>query len=393
MHDQTKAVHLGRHPELHQGVVNPPLYRASTILSENVEEWDKKRLDRTNNPDIVSYGLSGTPTKHWLQHALAELEGGYRTEMFPSGLAACTIPLVSYASAGDHVLMPDSVYFPTRRFCGQQLKRMQVETTYYDPLIGAGIAALMRPNTKIVFVESPGSLTFEVQDIPAIAEVAHARGAIVMMDNTWGTPLYFKPFTHGVDVSIQATTKYIGGHSDLIIGSVTTTKEAWHALHNTCTDYGITTSPDDCWLAARGLRSMPVRLKQHWESGLKLGEWLIAQPEVETVLHPAMPHDPGHTLWKRDFNGACGLFGVVLKASVKREAMNALIDGLEFFGIGASWGGFESLAIPMNPEQIRTATQWRYQGPCFRVHAGLEHPDDMIADFKQGFEKLRAANR
>ena len=389
MHDDTKAIHLGRHPELHQGAVNPPLYRASTILSESVAEWDAKRRDKAN-PDLVSYGVSGTVTKHWLQQALAELEGGYRTAMFPSGLSACTLPILAYAGAGDHILVPDSVYFPTRRYCGQQLVKLRIEVTFYDPLIGAGIAALLRPNTKLVFVESPGSLTFEIQDIPAIADIAHKHGALVMMDNTWGTPLYFKPFAHGVDVSLQATTKYICGHSDLIMGSVTTTEAAWGPLHTLVTDYGITTSPDDCWLAARGLRTMPIRLRQHWATGLALGEWLMAQPEVETVLHPAMPHDPGHALWKRDFGGACGLFAVVLKP-MPVARMNAMLDALQLFGIGASWGGFESLAIPMNPADIRTATRWPHPGPCFRVHAGLEAANDLIADLKQGFAVMRAS--
>ena len=390
MRDETRTVHLGRHPKRFAGAVNTPVFRASTILSANVADWEQKKKDRAQEKPGTYYGLMGTPTKHLLEEALAELEGGHKCQIYPSGLAACTIPILGYVKAGDHILVTDSVYGPTRRFCDVQLKRIGVATTYYDPLAGADIAALMRPETRLVFVESPGSLTFEVQDIPAIAEVAHKHGAIVMMDNTWGTPLYFRPFEHGVDVSIQATTKYIVGHSDVIMGSVTATREAWPALKAVTGDYGQTASPDDCYLAARGLRTMATRLPLHWAAGVQLAEWIAAQPEVERVLHPALAGDAGHTLWKRDFSGACGLFGVVLKP-MKREARDALIDALELYGIGASWGGFESLAIPFDPLDLRSATRWPYTGPCFRVHAGLEHIDDLIADMQHGFEALRRA--
>ncbi|MFN0159763.1 MAG: cystathionine beta-lyase [Burkholderiales bacterium] len=390
MRDETKTTHLGRQPLRFEGAVNTPVFRASTILSADVAEWEQKKRDRAAGKTGTYYGLSGTPSRHLLEEALAEIEGGYKCQLYPSGLAACTIPILGYVSAGDHILVPDSVYGPTRRFCNTQLVRLGVETTFYDPLIGAGIKQLMRPNTRLVFTESPGSLTFEVQDIPAIADVAHAAGAMVMMDNTWGTPLYFKPFEHGVDVSIQATTKYIVGHSDVIMGSVTCTREAWPGLDSVTTDYGQTAAPDDCFLAARGLRTMARRLPIHWESGMRLAEWIGQQPEVEVVLHPALPGAPGHDLWKRDFRGACGLFGVVLKPMAPR-ARDALIDALHLFGIGASWGGFESLAIPFDAAGLRTATRWPYAGPCFRVHAGLEHIDDLIADMAGGFAALRAA--
>lgn len=394
MHEDTKTVHLGRHPERYAGTVNTPVFRASTILSETVAEWEQKKKDRALEKPGTYYGLHGTPNRHLLEDALAELEGGYKCQIYPSGLAACVVPILAYVKAGDHILVTDSVYGPTRRFCDMQLKRFGIETTYYDPLIGGGISALMRPNTSLVFVESPGSLTFEVQDIPAIAEVAHEHKAVVMMDNTWGTPLYFKPFEHGVDVSIQATTKYIVGHSDVIMGSVTCTKEAWPALKAVTSDFGQTAAPDDCYLATRGLRTMALRLKQHHESGIKLAEWIAQQPEVERVLHPALPSDPGHALWKRDFKGACGLFGVVLKAEIKPEALHALIDGVKLYGLGASWGGFESLILHFDPREIRTATKWPREGqsagPCFRVHAGLENIDDLIADMGHGFAALRA---
>lgn len=390
MRDETKAVHLGRHPERFAGTVNTPVFRASTILSETVADWEQKKKDRAQDKPGTYYGLMGTPTKHLLEEALAELEGGYKCQIYPSGLAACTIPILGYVQAGEHILVPDNVYLPTRRFCNLQLKRLGIETTFYDPQVGADIAALMRPNTRLVFVESPGSLTFEIQDIPAITAAAHRHGALVMMDNTWGTPLYFKPFEHGVDISIQATTKYIVGHSDVIMGSVTCTREAWPALKAVSNDYGQTAAPDDCYLAARGLRTMAMRLPVHWANGVKLAEWIAAQPEVERVLHPALPDNPGHALWKRDFHGACGLFGVVLKP-MRVQARNALLDGLELYGIGASWGGFESLAMPFDPAEIRSATRWPWNGPCFRVHAGLEHVDDLLADMRQGFERLRAA--
>jgi len=393
MHEDTKTVHLGRHPERFAGTVNTPVFRASTILSETVAEWEQKKKDRSQEKPGTYYGLHGTPNRHLLEEALAELEGGYKCQIYPSGLAACVVPILAYVKAGDHILVTDSVYGPTRRFCDVQLKRFGIETTYYDPLIGSGIAALMRPNTSMVFVESPGSLTFEVQDIPAIAEVAHKHKAVVMMDNTWGTPLYFKPFEHGVDVSIQATTKYIVGHSDVIMGSVTCTKEAWPALKAVTSDFGQTAAPDDCYLATRGLRTMALRLKQHHESGIRLAEWIAQQPEVERVLHPALPSDPGHALWKRDFKGACGLFGVVLKEGIKPAALHALIDSVELYGLGASWGGFESLILHFDPREIRTATKWpregQNSGPCFRVHAGLENVDDLIADMGRGFAALR----
>ncbi len=393
MHEDTKTVHLGRHPERYAGTVNTPVFRASTILSETVAEWEQKKKDRALEKQGTYYGLHGTPNRHLLEDALAELEGGYKCQVYPSGLAACVVPILAYVKAGDHILVTDSVYGPTRRFCDVQLKRFGIETTYYDPLIGGGISALMRSNTNLVFVESPGSLTFEVQDIPAIAEVAHKHKAVVMMDNTWGTPLYFKPFEHGVDVSIQATTKYIVGHSDVIMGSVTATREAWPALKAVTSDFGQTAAPDDCYLATRGLRTMALRLKQHHESGIKLAEWIAQQPEVERVLHPALPTDPGHDLWKRDFKGACGLFGVVLKAGIKPEALHALIDSVELYGLGASWGGFESLILHFDPREIRTATKWPREGqsagPCFRVHAGLEHVEDLIADMGRGFAALR----
>jgi cysteine-S-conjugate beta-lyase len=389
----TRLIHAGRTPMRYHGAVNMPVIRASTILSADCADWEQKKIDRKAGKVGVYYGLEGTPTKLALEATLAELEGGAFAQVYPSGLAACTIPLLAFLGAGDHALVTDSVYGPTRRFCDGPLRRLGVETTYYDPHIGAGIASLLKPNTRLVFVESPGSLTFEMQDIPAIAEVAHARGAVVMMDNTWATPLYFKPFAHGVDVSIQATTKYLAGHSDIIMGSVTCTAAHADALRAVTGDFGQTASPDDCYLVARGIRTLALRLKQHEANALELAHWLQTQPEVARVLHPALPTDPGHALWKRDFQGACGLFGVLFKDAVPYAAMEKLIDSLTLFGIGASWGGFESLVIPVQPaelKRIRPASAPPGAGPVMRLHAGLEDTRDLIADLQVGFAALRA---
>lgn len=389
MHDDTKLVHAGRHPERFEGAVNPPVFHASTILAGSLAEWERKKADRAQDRPGTYYGRLGTPTTAALEEAVAALEGGYRTALAPSGLAACTLALLACVDPGDHVLITDNVYGPTRSFANRFLKRFGVETTFFDPLVGAGTADLMRPNTRAVYLESPGSLTFEVQDVPAIAAVAHARGALVLMDNTWATPLYFKPLAHGVDLSIQAGTKYLVGHSDAVIGTVTATREAWPRLKAVHYELGQAVGPDDASLTSRGLRTLAVRLARHQATGLQLAEWFARQPEVERVLYPALAADPGHALWKRDFAGASGLFGVVLKAA-SEQAFAAFVDGLELFGIGASWGGYESLIMPTAPAEVRTATRWRHAGPCFRIHAGLEAPDDLITDLEAGFARLRA---
>lgn len=390
MRDETKVVHAGRHPEEFDGAVNPPVYHVSTVLSPTLADWEQKKKDYAAGRPGMYYGRHGTPTLDALEEAIAELEGGYRTMLFPSGLAACAGAILSCVKAGDHVLISDSAYGPTRRLGTRFLARFGVEAQFYDPLIGAGIETLLRPNTSVVVVEAPGSLTFEMQDIPAIAAAAHRGAATVVMDNTWATPLYFKPFEHGVDVSVQAATKYIVGHSDAMVGTVTATREAWPKLKETHVDLGQTAGPDDVYLAQRGLRTMATRLKQHGESGLALAAWLARQPEVERVLHPALPTDPGHAIWKRDFSGASGLFGVELK-NVSHAAFAALIDGLELYCIGASWGGYESLVMPFDPREVRSVTRWPGAGPCFRVHAGLEALEDLLADMDAGFKRLRAA--
>lgn len=388
MHDDTRAVHAGRHPREHHGAVNPPVYHASTIVSASLDEWDRKKADSAAGRPGVYYGRSGTPTLAALEEAVAALEGGHRCALYPSGLAACAGALLACVGAGDHLLVADSVYGPTRRLCKGMLSRFGVSTTFYDPRIGAGIEALVTPRTRAIFLESPGSLTFEVQDVPAIVAVARRRGLLTLIDNTWATALYFKPIAHGVDLSIQAATKYIVGHSDAMLGTVTASKESWPRLHAAHRDTGQTAGPDDVYLGQRGLRTMPVRLARHHQTGVRLAEWIACQPEVERVLHPALPGDPGHALWKRDFLGASGLFGVVFRP-MKREAFAALIDGLELYGLGASWGGYESLVMPFDPAEIRTATAWSSPGPCLRIHAGLEHPDDLLRDLDAGFGRMR----
>ena len=391
MREETTVVHSGLHPERHHGAVNPPVFHASTILSESVAEFRRRRQNWILEQPGTYYGRFGTPTIEALQEAIAALEGGHRTVVYPSGLAACAGALLAFLSAGDQLLMSDTVYGPTRNFATGFLKRFGVSTTYFDPLAGRSIDSLIRPETRVIYLESPGSLTFEVQDVPAIAEAARRRGITVIADNTWGTPLYFKPFAHGVDVSVQAATKYIVGHSEAMLGAITCTKEAWPRLRRSTHELGQTAGPDDVYLGQRGLRTLAVRLKQHWKAGVALAEWIARQPEVERVLHPALPGDPGHAIWKRDFTGACGLFGVVLKEGITERALCAMIDGLELYGIGSSWGGFESLIVPFDPRETRSATQWPHKGLCFRIHAGLENEEDLIADLEAGFRRLRAA--
>jgi len=307
----------------------------------------------------------------------------------PNGLAAITHAILALVKAGDHILVTDSVYQPTRKFCDNVLARLGVETTYYDPLIGAGLAKLMKPNTKVVFTESPGSQTFEVQDISAIAKAAHAGGATVVMDNTWASPLYFKPFEHGVDVSVQAATKYIVGHADAMLGSITMNEKAAAHMVEQIGFLGIGVGTEECYLGLRGIRTIEVRMERHWRSALEMARWLQARPEVSRVLHPALESDPGHALWKRDFLGASGLFAFILKP-VPKAAVAAMLEGLELFGMGASWGGFESLVLPFNASAYRTATKWGPEGPCVRIHIGLEDIEDLKADLASGFERLAA---
>ncbi len=390
MKDDTKIVAAGRHPKDNLGVVNPPVYHTSTILRSSLAELRAGAEKRNSDEPAILYGRVGHPTALAFEEAMAALEGGFRSLAYPSGLAAISSALLSYLEAGDHLLVSDSVYGPTRTFSDQVLARFGVEVSYYLPEVGASIAELMRPNTKVVFTEAPGSQTFEMQDIPAIAEAAHKHGAVVMMDNTWATPLFFKPLAHGVDVSIQAATKYIVGHSDVMMGVVTTGREQFGRLRATSQQLGQCAGPDDVYLAQRGLRTLSVRLHRHWQNGIKLAEWLNGRPEVTRLLHPAIPGDPGHALWQRDFVGATGLFAFVIKPC-SEDALGAMLDGLELFGMGYSWGGYESLLVPGHPQRFRTVRPFEVDGIILRIHVGLEDPEDLIADLAAGFKRLEAA--
>ncbi|MBX9881296.1 MAG: cystathionine beta-lyase [Sphingomonas sp.] len=384
---RTRVVTGGRRPEWTQGIVNPPLWRASTHLYESVAEMRARGRDTHHK---LFYGRRGAPTQWSLAEALTELEpGAGGTFLYPSGVAAIAAALLSVLSPGDELLCTDSAYDPTRSFATGFLARFGVQTRFYDPLIGAGIAELIAPNTRAILMECPGSLTFEVQDVPAIVAAARARGVVTLLDNTWATPLLFPAMAHGVDLSILAGTKYVSGHSDVMIGSVTAAPDRWAALRDTSLQLGQVASPDDAWLAARGLRTMAVRLEAQGASALAIAEWLAAQPEVVRVLHPALPDFPGHALFARDFLGASGLFGVVLKGGDKGRV--ALLDGLELFGLGYSWGGFESLAIAADPARYRTATVCDLGGQLVRLSIGLEDPADLIADLRAGLDRLRAA--
>ena len=377
---ETRAVSLGRKSDEHHGVVNTPVYRASTILFPDYAAMSGPEPEYT-------YGRRGTPTTRSFEDAISDLEGAARTVTVPSGLNAIAIAILSVCNAGDHLLVADNAYGPTRTFCDRTLKRLGITSSYYAP--GDDIAPLLQPNTKAVFCESPGSLTFEMQDIPALAKTAHAHGASVLMDNTWATPIFFQPLQHGVDLSIQAATKYVGGHADVMLGYISANDSHAARLHQTHGDMGLYASGDDCFLGLRGLRTLPVRLARHQETGLKLARWLEARPEVARILHPALESDPGHALWKRDFSGACGLFGVILKPAPEK-AVAAFVDGLAHFGLGWSWGGFESLIVPAHIK--RTARSFAAEGPVLRIHAGLEDADDLIADLDLGLERLRRAS-
>jgi len=384
----TRLTTVGRDPERQSGVVNTPVYRASTVTFPTVAAFDAAR----HAPfDSVYYGRYGTPTTFALEDAVSELEAAHRSVAVCSGVAAIAAAVLAFVKAGDHVLMVDTAYFPTRRLCDVVLKRFGVETTYYDPMIGEGIAGLIQPNTRVLFMESPGSLTFEVQDVPAMIKAAKARGVRTLIDNTWSAGYYFKPISHGMDVSIQSVTKYLVGHSDVMLGAIACADRAiFEQVKQSAVELGYAAAPDDCYLALRGIRSLAARLERHQETGLKVAKWMAARPEVDRVLHPALPSCPGHAVWQRDFSGATSLFGVVLKGHSKK-AVAAMLDGLSLFAMGASWGGYESLIQPTEPGHLRTATRWPHPEPGLRLHCGLEDADDLIADLAAGFERLNAA--
>ena len=387
MKRDTRLIALGRAPVRAQGPVNLPVHRASTILSEHLDGY-VHRFDGDNRYDNVTYGATGTQNSRALAEAVAAIEGGHRTVVTGTGLSAVTMAVSAVVRAGDHVLVPDSVYGPTRRFCAEVLSRYGVETGFYDPAIGAGIAQAMRANTRLVYTEAPGSLTFEMQDVPAIAKAARERGALVAMDNTWATPMFFRPLEHGVDISIQAGTKYLAGHSDLVIGMITTaTDELFRTIADQTFAFGDTASPDDCFLALRGMRSLSVRLKRQSESAMQIARWLDARPEVKRVLYPALESDPGHALWKRDFEGASSLFGLALHTT-DEAAVARMVNGLELFRIGSSWGGYESLVAYNRMPIPRAVIPWTETPSLLRIHVGLEDPDDLVADLEAGLGRL-----
>ena len=387
MKQDTKLIALGRAPVRAQGPVNLPVHRASTILSENLDGY-VHRFDGDNRFNNVIYGSTGTQNSRALAEAVAAVESGHRTVVTGSGLSAVTMAVSAVVRAGDHVLVPDSVYGPTRWFCAEILCRYGVETSFYDPAIGAGIAEAMRESTRLVYTEAPGSLTFEMQDVPAIAKAAHERGALVAMDNTWATPLYFRPLEHGVDISIQAGTKYFAGHSDLVIGMITTaTDELFKTIADQTFAFGDSASPDDCFLALRGMRSLSVRLERQSASAMKVARWLEARSEVKQVLYPALESDPGHALWKRDFGGASSLFGLAMHTT-DEAAVARMVNGFDLFRIGSSWGGYESLVAYNRMPIPRTIVPWTETPFLLRMHIGLEDPDDLIADLETGLGRL-----
>jgi cystathionine beta-lyase len=386
----TKLITAGRDKKWTNGVVNPPVQRASTVVFNTVEEKRKATVNRANK--TLFYGRRGTTTHFAFQDAMVEVEGGAGCALYPCGTAAISNAILSFVETGDHILMVDTCYEPTRDFCDTIMKKMGVETTYYEPTIGEGIQGLIKPNTKVLFTESPGSVTMEVQDVPTLARIAHEHDIIVMLDNTWAAGVNFSPFDFGVDISIQAATKYIVGHSDVMLGTAVANEKCWDQLREQSYLMGQCVSPDDAYLGLRGIRTLDVRLRQHAESSLKVAKWLETRPEVDHVRHPALESCPGHEFFKRDFTGGNGLFSFVLKNS-NPQATTALLDGMTHFSMGYSWGGFESLILANEPSSfnsLRTVANPNFEGTLIRVHIGLEDVDDLIADLESGLERYNA---
>jgi len=377
----TRLTQLGRNTKEQRGFVNSPVYRGSTVVFDTVEDLENNRAD-------FVYGTLGTPTIKNLEDAWTELAGAAGTVMSPSGLGAIALALMTTLKAGDHLLIPDTVYRPTRGFCNQTLKKFGVTTTYYDPMIGAGIVDLIRPETSTLFLESPGSQTFEIQDIPLLTEIARSRGIKTIIDNTWATPVFFQAHKHGCDISVEAGTKYLSGHSDLLMGMVSANAETWPELRATYDSMAMLPGAEDCFLALRGLRTLHIRLQEAESRALKVARWLEQQPEVKTILHPAFESCPGHEFWKRDFSGSTGLFSLILDPVFSKSAVTEMLNGLELFGMGYSWGGFESLIIPFDCSDYRTATTWQQEGKTLRLQIGLEDTDDLINDLRQGLDRL-----
>lgn len=377
----TRLTQLGRNTKEQHGFVNSPVYRGSTVVFDTVEDLENSRA-------AFVYGTLGTPTIKNLEDAWTEMTGAAGTVMSPSGLGAIALALMTTLKAGDHLLIPDTVYRPTRSFCNQTLKKFGVTTTYYDPMIGAGIVELIRPETSTLFLESPGSQTFEIQDIPLLTEIARSRGIKTIIDNTWATPIFFQAHQHGCDLSVEAGTKYLSGHSDLLMGMVSANAETWPELRATYDSIAMLPGAEDCFLALRGLRTLHIRLQEAESRALKVARWLEQQPEVKTILHPAFESCPGHEFWKRDFTGSSGLFSIILDPVFSKSAVTEMLNGLELFAMGYSWGGFESLIIPFDCSDYRTATRWQEAGKTLRLQIGLEDTDDLINDLRQGLDRL-----
>lgn len=377
---ETRLALAGRDPSRSEGAVNPPIHRASTLLLE--------RTDQLYNAPNKTYALEGMAIQEALMEALVAVEGGAGCTLAPSGLAACTLAIFAVARKDSEILVTDNVYGPTRRFCDTMLKRLGVSVRYFPPRIGAGIAEMISNRTCAVFMEAPGSLTFEFHDVPAIVAAAKAKGVPTIIDNTWSAGVYFKPFDHGIDLSVQALTKYQAGHADLLLGAVLSATPDWAArIKKNFKELGLGASPDDSFLVLRGLRTMSVRLERQSASALRIAQWLESRSEVAQVLHPALPASPDHDIWKRDFHGASGLFGLVLKPTA---GLKGMLESLSLFGMGFSWGGYESLIVPCDEGITRTAAAWTAAGPLLRISVGLEHPDDLIADLTDGFSRLKA---
>jgi len=387
----TVLVHAGRDPERNHGIVNPPVYHCSTVLFSSVEQLLETRRDRASGAfEGFTYGREGTPTTRALEDAVTTLEGGYRAVTTSCGLGAISASLMAFLKAGDHLLIVDSVYGPARHFCEDVLRKFGVDVEFFDPLVGEGIVSLFRETTRIVYMESPCSLTFEVMDVPAIARACRERGIVTIMDNTWASPLCFRPLSHGVNISIHAATKYISGHSDLMLGLAVCDEEHFIPVKKTASTAGYCGGPDDIYMALRGLRTLRLRMNRHQESATVVARWLQGRPEIEQVMYPALPGDAGHALWKRDFTGASGLFGAALKPCSETQ-FAAMLDHMQLFKLGYSWGGFESLVVPTYPATLRSAKAYAGTGPAIRLHVGLEDPDDLIRDLERGFERLAAA--
>ncbi|MCU9947683.1 cystathionine beta-lyase [Pseudomonas solani] len=380
----TQLTMLGRDPAEQFGFVNAPLYKGSTIIYKTLDDIEARR-------SRFSYGTAGSPTIAHLEDAWTQLTGAKGTVLSTSGLGAVALALFSTTKAGDHILIPDSVYRPTRNFCNQMLARYGVTTTYYDPMIGADIERLIGPNTTTLFLEAPGSQSFEVQDIPALVAVARRHGVKTILDNTWATPIFFRGHDHGIDLTVEAGTKYLGGHSDILLGLVTANEACWPALRATYDAMSMLPGAEDCVQALRGMRTLFLRLKEAERRGLEMARWLSERPEVSRVLHPAFESCPGHAHWKRDFKGSSGLFSIVLAPGYTRDGLAAMLDNLSIFSMGFSWGGYESLVIPFDCSTYRTATRWEAEGFALRLQIGLEDMDDLKGDLARGFARLAAA--